>query len=56
MAWRRVSVKASQLTRRFDGLPGWVEERLAQASREQLESWADRVLDAKRLEDVFSPA
>ncbi len=44
------------LTRRFDGLPGWVEERLAQASREQLESWADRVLDAKRLEDVFSPA
>ncbi len=45
-----------QLNRRFDGLPGWVEERLAQASREQLESWADRVLDAKRLEDVFSPA
>lgn len=44
------------LTRRFDGLPGWVEERLTQASREQLESWADRVLDAKRLEDVFSPA
>ena len=45
-----------QLTARFDGLPGWVEERLAQASREQLESWADRVLDAKQLEDVFSPA
>ncbi len=45
-----------QLTRRFDGLPGWVEERLAEANREQLESWADRVLDAKRLEDVFSPA
>ncbi len=45
-----------QLTRRFAGLPAWVEERLAQASREQLESWADRVLDAKRLEDVFSPA
>ncbi len=44
------------LARRFDGLPGWVEERLAEANREQLESWADRVLDAKRLEDVFNPA
>ncbi len=44
------------LTARFEGLPGWVEERLAQASREQLEAWADRVLDAKQLEDVFSPA
>ncbi len=50
------SILRRLLTRRFDGLPGWVEERLAQASREQLESWADRVLDAEHLEDVFSPA
>ena len=45
-----------QLHRRFEALPGWVEERLAGASREQLESWADRVLDAQRLEDVFGSA
>mgnify|MGYP000671093726 CR=1 FL=1 len=42
-----------QLGRRYGELPRWVEERLGKASREELESWADRVLDAKRLEDVF---
>ena len=29
--------------RRYGDLPGW----------EELETWVDRVLDAKRLEDVF---
>ena len=47
------AVLKRQLKRRYGDLPEWVEERLAQASREELESWADRVLDAKRLEDVF---
>ena len=42
------------LGQRFNGLPGWAEERLDGATREQLESWADRVLDATRLEDVFA--
>jgi hypothetical protein len=42
------------LTRRFGPLPGWASERLAQASREDLEQWAERVLDAQRLEDVFA--
>ncbi len=41
------------LKRRFDDLPAWAEERLRGATREQLESWADQVLEAKRLEDVF---
>ena len=41
------------LGRRCGELPAWVDERLEQASREELEGWADRVLDAKRLEDVF---
>ena len=43
-----------QLRRRFEGLPAWVEERLANAGREELESWADRVFEAKALEDVFA--
>ena len=42
------------LTRRFGPLPGWATERLAQASREELEQWAERVLEAQRLEDVFA--
>jgi hypothetical protein len=41
------------LTRRFGPLPEWAEDKLAQADRTQLESWADRVLDAKMLEEVF---
>src|SRR6266702_1824267 len=42
------------LTRRFGPLPDWATERLAQASREELEQWAERVLEAQRLEDVFA--
>ena len=42
------------LTRRFQQLPTWVEERLGQASREELESWAERVLDAESLDEVFA--
>ncbi|MDK2797246.1 MAG: hypothetical protein PWQ19_796 [Tepidiphilus sp.] len=41
------------LTRRFGSLPEWVQQRLRSASGEELETWADRVLDAQRLEDVF---
>ena len=37
------------LKRRFQQLPSWVEERLGQANREELESWAERVLDAESL-------
>jgi hypothetical protein len=41
------------LTRRFGPLPVWVEQRLEEASSAQLEAWAERVLDAARLEEVF---
>jgi hypothetical protein len=43
-----------QLTRRFGSLPAWVEQCLVQASRQELESWADRVLEAQRLGDIFT--
>ncbi len=42
------------LNRRFGELPAWVEERLANASREELEYWVERVLEARRLEEVFA--
>ena len=48
------SVLKRQLKRRFERLPGWVEQRLEQATREELESWADRVIEAKAVEDVFA--
>ena len=47
------AVLKRQLKRRCGDRRQWIEERLGQASREELESWAERVLDAKRLEDVF---
>ena len=48
-----VFVLTRLLTRRFGPLPDWATERLAQASREDLEHWAERVLEAQRLDDIF---
>jgi hypothetical protein len=41
------------LTRRFGALPDWASARLQAAHADQLEQWADRVLDAATLEAVF---
>ncbi|MBB3101887.1 Rpn family recombination-promoting nuclease/putative transposase [Azomonas macrocytogenes] len=48
-----VATVQRQLTRRFGPLPEVVQERLAQADTVQLERWADRLLDAASLEEVF---
>jgi hypothetical protein len=42
-----------QIQRRFDQIPLWVQEKITQATEEQLEHWADNILDAATLEDVF---
>jgi predicted transposase YdaD len=42
-----------QLTHRFGPLPEDIRARLAKASTDELETWADRVLDAESLERVF---
>ena len=42
------------LTRRFGELPDWVQQRLQEASAGQLEQWADRLLDASTLNDLFN--
>ena len=44
-----------QLARRFGPLPEWVLAKLAEASQEDLEVWADRILEATSLEAVFEP-
>ncbi|QXP84029.1 Rpn family recombination-promoting nuclease/putative transposase [Methylococcus sp. Mc7] len=41
------------LTHRFGPLPDWVEQRIQQAPPEQLETWAERLLDAESLPAVF---
>ncbi|MCK0509073.1 MULTISPECIES: DUF4351 domain-containing protein [Aromatoleum] len=43
------------LTRRFGPLPPAAAERVAQAKREQLELWLDRLFDARTLDDLLDP-
>ncbi len=47
------SLLRRQLARRFGALPSWAEQRLEQASLEDLERWADRVLEVQTLAEVF---
>ncbi len=47
------SLLARQLIRRFGILPEWVNTRLKQSHTDLLETWGERVLDAKSLEEVF---
>ncbi|MDE0420396.1 MAG: DUF4351 domain-containing protein [Gammaproteobacteria bacterium] len=42
-----------QLRRRFGLLPREADERIGRASTRDLESWAERVLDAGTLDEVF---
>jgi predicted transposase YdaD len=43
-----------QLHKRFGELPQWVEEKLQHAGTEELEHWADSILDAPSLAGVFN--
>lgn len=49
----RALLLARLCRRRFGGLPKWAEERLAGADVAQLEGWAERILDAHSLDEVF---
>ena len=44
---------ALQLQLRFGPVPDWAQQRLANASEEQLVSWTEAILAAKSLQDVF---
>jgi hypothetical protein len=41
------------LRHRFGALPDWVEARLSTASAEQLEQWAERLLDVDSMDSLF---
>jgi predicted transposase YdaD len=41
------------LTRRFDTLPTWAEQRIAAASETQLDTWLDGIFDAASVEDLL---
>jgi hypothetical protein len=45
-----------QLRRRFDALPETVMAKVRNASEDQLNEWADNILDARNLDMVFSEA
>ena len=45
-----------QLRRRFGQLPSEAAERLRRAPEAELETWADNVLDAGTLDEVFQTA
>ena len=49
------AVLVRQLKRRFGPLPSTVGARLSDASTAELEAWADNVLDAATLDEVFDP-
>jgi len=42
------------LTKRVGPLPEAVQVRLSTATREEIERWLDRVLDAQTLDEVFA--
>ncbi|THF62998.1 DUF4351 domain-containing protein [Pseudothauera nasutitermitis] len=48
-----LAVLSRQLARRFGPLDPAVTERLQKASSAELEHWADNILDARTLDDVF---
>ena len=44
-----------QLARRFGPLPAEVTSRINEAGTETLDTWGERLLDARTLDEVFAP-
>jgi hypothetical protein len=42
-----------QLTLKFGSLPPWAEKRIETAGLEELDRWAERVLTATSLDEIF---
>lgn len=49
-----LNVLLRQLTRRFGPLDTATEQRLQRATSDELERWADNILDANTLDEVFA--
>jgi hypothetical protein len=54
MARGEARLLTRQLTRRFGTLPADVTARMEDADTDTLEAWADRLLDARTLDEVFA--
>ena len=52
----KADILLRQLRRRFDPLPETVMAKVRNASDDQLNEWADNILDAQTLDMVFSAA
>jgi hypothetical protein len=50
----KCSLLGRQLTRRFGPIPAWAKEQLASATDAQLDSWAERILDAETIQKVLA--
>lgn len=48
-----IQVLQRQLAKRFGTLPSWVDSKLDGASMAQLEIWAEKILTANSLEEIF---
>ncbi len=48
-----LKVLRAMLNKRFGDLPAWAQERMEQASTDQLETWSLRLLDAASLDEVL---
>jgi flagellar biosynthesis/type III secretory pathway protein FliH len=55
MAQGEARLLTRQLTRRFGTLPAEVTARMEDADTEALETWGERLLDARTLDEVFAP-
>ena len=42
------------LSRRFGPVPAWAREQLASATDTQLDSWAERILDARTIQEALA--
>ncbi|MCG5525885.1 Rpn family recombination-promoting nuclease/putative transposase [Ectothiorhodospira haloalkaliphila] len=47
---------ARQIVKKYGAIPTWAQARLDQAGPEQLETWADAILEAETLEALLSEA
>ncbi len=48
------SILAQLIQKRFGPIPSWAEERMRKASAEELQQWAENILDAPDLDNLFS--
>jgi len=54
LAEGKADILLVQLERRFGALPEGVEARVQTATADELEAWAQAVLDARDLDEVFA--